>query len=454
MMKKISIDELMLILETFRGKTLGDLNLKNRELDTKGAIGLLIEESILGYTVGNRSIPDIQHLGIEIKVTPVVQNRNGYVSKERLVLNLINYRTENWDDFYQSTVWKKNKKLLIIFYEYISGVAKKDYKILGYVIYEYPKIDLKIIKNDWGRIAQKVKANKAHEISESDGNYLGACTKGVSSLSVQKQSYSLILAKQRAYSLKKSYMTSVLNNYVLGSKTDERIIRDIKYLKAKTLEEYIIDCFKPYYGKTLNDLIDIFRLENHRESKAIYALITRKVLKIAENAEKTDEFKKSSIMPKTIRLEKNKSIIENMSFPSFKFTDIINQVWEDSDLFEILSESRFMFIVFERVSSESIYFLKKVQFWSMNDDDIAECERVWNKTIKIIKEGVVITNKGKNKYTNLPKSSESTIMHVRPHAVNGNDTNELPNGAVLTKHSFWLNRQYISNIIKVPESID
>jgi DNA mismatch repair protein MutH len=446
-MKKISIKELMLILDYIEGKTLGDLNVQNRELDTKGAIGLMIEEYILGYNVGNKSTPDIEHLGIEIKVTPIVKNRNGYVSKERLVLNLINYCSEDWDILNQSTFWKKNKKLLIIFYEYNSNLEKSDFKIIGSIIYEYPKIDFKIIESDWLRIVQKVKAGKAHEISESDGDYFGACTKGVNALSLQQQPFSEILAKIRAYSLKKSYMTSIFNDYILGTKTDERVIRDIKYLENKSIEDYIIDCFIPYYGKTLNEFIDMFGLENHRKSKAIYSLITRKVLKISVNVEKTDEFKKASIMPKTIRLEKDGSVKEHMSFPSFKFTEIVNQVWECSDLFEFLSEKRFMFVIFDKVESENMYFLKKVQFWSMNDSDIEECERVWKKTIETIKEGVLITTKGKENYTNLPKPSESTIMHVRPHAANREDAYELPNREMLTKHSFWLNRNYIWDII-------
>ena len=64
---------------------------------------------------------------------------------------------------------------------------------------------------------------KAHEINEGLTDYLAACTKGNSSKSVRKQPYSDIPAKQRAYSLKTGYMTSVLRDYVFGDKKDPAI---------------------------------------------------------------------------------------------------------------------------------------------------------------------------------------------------------------------------------------
>lgn len=447
-MTNLTIEELMSKLKDFEGKSLEELNIYNREMLTKGAVGLIIEENILGYTVGTLKKPDIEHLGVEIKSTPVVKNKSGYVSKERLVLGIINYCDENWNEFEQSSFWAKNKKLLITFYEYKRDIERNKFKILGSIIYEYPETDYQIILNDWKNIAKKVKSGLAHELSESDGVYLGACTKGANSSIVQNQPVSDIKAKQRAYSLKKSYMTTVFRDYVLGSKTDEKIIRDIRHIKGKSLEEFIIDCFKPYYGKTKSELITKFGLEKSKDSKAINALIIREILKISVNVEKTDEFKKAAIMSKTIRVEYDGSIKEHMSFPTFKFTEIMKQDWETSDLNEMLSETRFMFIIFKRESNTGDHKLNKVLFWSMPEEDIVECKKVWDKTIQIIDEGVVITKKVNKKLNNLPGITESAVLHVRPHARDGNDTYELPDGRQLTKQSFWLNNNYVSKIIK------
>ena len=60
----------------------------------------------------------------------------------------------------------------------------------------------KIEKNKRNLIINKIRAGKAHEISEGDTNYLGACTKGANADSVREQPFNSIVAKQRAFCLK------------------------------------------------------------------------------------------------------------------------------------------------------------------------------------------------------------------------------------------------------------
>ncbi len=62
---------------------------------------------------------------------------------------------------------------------------------------------MNIFKNDFEIIKSKVKEGLAHEISEGDTSYLGACTKAQTSNIRTSQPFSHILAKPRAYSLKK-----------------------------------------------------------------------------------------------------------------------------------------------------------------------------------------------------------------------------------------------------------
>ena len=69
-------------------------------------------------------------------------------------------------------------------------------------------MDLEIIKQDWQTIIDKIKAGEAHNISEGDTMYLAACTKGANAKSIRKQPFSNIPAKQRAFSLKSSYMSA------------------------------------------------------------------------------------------------------------------------------------------------------------------------------------------------------------------------------------------------------
>lgn len=70
----------------------------------KGKLGQLLEERFFQYPVNNRDEPDFAEAGVELKSTPMKRARSGrWVSKERLVLNVINYETEARADFRHSS---------------------------------------------------------------------------------------------------------------------------------------------------------------------------------------------------------------------------------------------------------------------------------------------------------------------------------------------------------------
>ncbi|NRW04223.1 hypothetical protein DFH65_004913 [Clostridium beijerinckii] len=119
-------------------------------------------------------------------------------------------------------------------------------------MFKIPEKDLKIIKNDWMIIANKIRNNKAHEISESDTRYLAACTKGsTAEKSLRRQrDVNAVKARERAYSLKPSYMTYILNSYIYGEDIDENIIKDYENIDSVDLESYIRNKLKPYFGKS------------------------------------------------------------------------------------------------------------------------------------------------------------------------------------------------------------
>ncbi len=76
---------------------------------------------------------------------------------------------------------------------------------------EIPTKDLQIIKETGTKSTQKSLDGKAHELSESDTFYLGACTKGATALkSLRNQPFNVEKAKQRAYSLKQSYVNHII----------------------------------------------------------------------------------------------------------------------------------------------------------------------------------------------------------------------------------------------------
>ena len=156
----------------------------------KGNFGQVLEKFYFGYEPNSTAEADFAQIGMELKSSPLKQLKNNeYRSKERLVLNIINYLNVVNQNFENSDFIKKNSSILLIFYLHQAG-----YDILDLIIklvdeWSFPSTDLEIIKKDWETITQKIADGKAHELSEGDTFYLGACTKGANSLSVRKQPF-------------------------------------------------------------------------------------------------------------------------------------------------------------------------------------------------------------------------------------------------------------------------
>ena len=120
---------------------------------SKGNLGEIIEEYHFYYKPNSNNAPDFKDANVELKVTPYKRNLNGtFSSKERLVLNIINYLNIIQEKFKSSTLLSKNSTLLLIFYLWEREIYQLDYKIDYAGLYNFPPEDLLIIEQDWNII--------------------------------------------------------------------------------------------------------------------------------------------------------------------------------------------------------------------------------------------------------------------------------------------------------------
>ena len=423
----------------------------------KGNFGQVLEKFYFGYEPNSLAEADFAQIGMELKSSSLKQLKNKeYRSKERLVLNIINYVNVVNQNFENSDFVKKNACILLIFYLHQAGFDILDYLIKLVEEWSFPSTDLEIIRKDWELITKKIVDGKAHELSEGDTFYLGACTKGANALSFRKQPFSEIPAKQRAYSFKQGYVNHIIASIANESiETYGKLIPNVQVAKKQTIEEIVISKFKPFYGKSEEDIVKILNIKINTKAKSFYANLTKVILGIELDKE-IEEFEKAEIIVKTVRLKENDLPKEDISFPNFKYEEIVNQDWEDSDFKDVL-EHKFLFVFFQFENEKLI--LRKVKFWNMPYLDLIEVEKVWTKTKQIVAKGEIVkeikTNKkGKEiRLTNFPSKKFSSISHVRPHATNALDNYDLPkkdkmtNQNEYTKHCFWLNNTYVKNEI-------
>lgn len=451
MSRNYSEMEVQVIANSLIGKTFGEIN--NYEVQSteynKGSFGHIIESDGYNYDINSFSEPDFAEAGIELKVTPYKINKNKTLSaKERLVLNIINYMEEYKNTFYNSHFWFKNKKIQIVWYLYEEGKKKNNLKITHQKLFEFPEEDLNQIEQDWNTIIQKIKAGKAHEISEADTMYLGACTKGANAKSLREQPFSFIKAKQRAFCLKTSYMTQLVRKYIGNYSDVEKVLKTT----TDTFDSFVNKVINKYKGKTQKELMEELNIDS--KAKNIFSMIISRMFNVKSKLKETEEFQKANIIPKTIRVEENGNIIESMSFPYFSFENVLKTDFEDSDLREELETTKYMFFIFKKENEE--YVFKGIKLWNMPESTIdSKVKDMYDKTREVIKTGNIVNHidERERRITNFPGMSDNGVCHVRPHGRNANDTIPLPvkdkvTGATeYTKQCFWINNSFLKQII-------
>lgn len=429
---------------TLREKTNVEDASKNRR--NKGSFGSAVETNYFMLQPNNASEADFKEAGLELKTTPLKRNKNGSLSaKERLVLGMIDYMQVVNETFETSHLMEKAEDILLISYLWEKDKDPLDYKVelVELVnILSLPEEDLNQIKADWEKVVNKVRAGKAHEISGSDTYYLEACTKGAKGTDHRNQPYSDIPAKPRAWALKSSFMTAMSNRFFENMQAIERGEGE----EALTLLQLVRKRFEPYMGSTEEELGKLFGYikSDKRTAKNLCALITRRILGVSDDA-KIEQFEKAGVKPKTMRIKRNGTPKEAMSFPAFDYFELVETPFEQSDFAEQV-EQRYLFVIYrEDELKNDVYRLADVVFWQMPDDDIEEAKRCYEEMRSRVANGHAEDS---------VKSTENRCCHVRPHGRDTKtDTLPTPQGDMIVKKSFWLNSQYLrGEVERITES--
>jgi len=441
-------------------KTFSALGWKDGEDDlNKGGLGQFIEENWFGYKINNSSEPDFSEAGVELKVTPVKMNRHGkFQSKERLVLNIIDYMDEYKHPFEKSGFFKKNHLLYVLFYEYLKDKPKGEFPLIKDFILDYDKlseVDKEIIKSDWETIVSFIKKGDAHLISEGDTLYLGACVKGATKDTTRPQPFNEVIpAKQRAFCFKSSFINEIAK--LDDEKAESLTLFDTSEIRNTPFEAALKKRLSRYFGKTISELKNMFGI-SEVDNKGINNMLLAYMLGLGgQRLSAVSEFRKANIIPKTIRVERDGHIRESMSFPAFKYDEIIEETWEESSLKTMFDGTKFLFAVF--LNNGQDYVFKGIKLWSMDEPTLDSFVKpVWEDTVEKIKTGKIIRYIRDNGLieTAFSKEKDNPVTHIRPHAQNKDDHYILPVPAAyegrifesFTKQCFWLNKEYIQNQI-------
>ncbi len=447
------------------GKTLDEAvgGIDGEDNSGKGRLGQMVERYYFGYEPNSDPTPDFEEAKVELKCTPLKELADKSLQiKERLVCSMIDFSEDYKHPFKESHVYVKCACMLILMYLHQAKVPVQHLKFLYSVLWQIPEKDLLIMEQDYDKIVAKIRSGKAHELSEGDTTYLGACRKGQKDDS--DQYYTLpsgkrceIPAPKRAFSFKTQYMRTILDfiqNYGenAGVNTPALVagyghgLITKEELQNQSFENILIDRFTEYIGKSYSELCEIFGLQESK-AKSKYALIANAILTMqgtrCEDVTKSEEFRKSGIRIKTICLQRSGRPKEAMSFENINYFGVLQEDdWYESRLYELFT-SRFLFIVFRDRGTKGNpdYRLQKAFFWTMPYDDLLSAEPYW----KNIKDNVAADRIASGYFY---RESEHKKFHVRPKAKNASDLAVNPNGGYCKKYCYWFNHDYIQHIVE------
>lgn len=436
------------------------------EIRGKGGLGQLVEKFYYGYEPNNDPAPDFPKAGVELKTTPLRIAQERYSIKERLVCDMIDFCKIANLSFEESPFYRKCILMLILFYLHKQGVEKHNLMFLYSVLWRIQGKDLQIIKNDYYIIIEKIKQGKAHELSEGDTMYLAACRKGHKEDSLREQPFSGIGAQKRAFSLKTSYMRTILEyiensgrimvtNTEYSSPLSELVSSD--ELKNYSFEQIIINRILKYKGLDYKEIAQKLKISINPAEKSKYDHTTRAILKKGlKRFEDAEEIKKAGIIVKNIRIEKSGRIKESISFKNVDYSEIAeNDSFIDSEWYDIVT-SRFLFVVYRKVDipphqisvwkgETSRYILDKVFFWTMPQSDLPIAESYWENIRENVKSDKHYTESS-NTYWRI---AEHKKFHIRPKGKDSSDVQFSPiSGKQVKKVCYWFNNEYVQEIIK------
>ncbi len=485
-------------INDLKNRTVGDISqMLNVELNSKnkGQIGQLVEKYI-GLENNNISMPDLGN--VELKTIGIKMNKdNKPASKERLIISKANFDELKSKNLEENENISKIKNVLYVCYEYVKGNDVSDFKFLGGFLNNFldhiSNEDKETIYQDYEILRNKVINNQIKTISSSDTQILELCTKSANS-SVTTN-YNGEDVKPRAWALKTSFMTKILNehfddvtktfsieqtheNRLMFDNLDNALNRianiDLEPKKTKMYERL----GKSTHSKGQN--------AHSLTSFLMDYLITNSEAGDIENIDITI-FKKWLVSKdykiKTISVDENNRIHEDMSFRSFQYLELHSNDYKNEPTFyQELQNNTFIFMISKKIENE--VYLKKIVLHKFNEVELNNASLVINKTKEILEQSLILEYKpaalvsqnGSFK-NNFPKSSNNEMFHVRPHASNRMHMNKLPDDTkvifnnleayelskddqlfvdkIQKEHSytnscFFLNKKYLQDLIKLP----
>lgn len=432
--------EIIARAQSMHGRTLAELADSHWSQDlssksNKGAAGAICEK-YFGITQNSEQAPDFKGAGIELKVCPLVMDGDTAKRiKERTSVTMIDYEALDRETWPTASVRPKIARILFVFYGWRPDCPLGEMRVVATRLWSPPEAMLPILERDWLVVWNKNRKGLAHELSEGDGLILGAVTKGATG-ATRPQPYSDIPAKSRAWSLKPR-LTWTIYSGTQGEDLEAGLIERLRQEAGVDPVDGLLARLEALVGRTIQDVADAHRLEPGASKSRVSGVLRRAIGLKAKLI--PAHLEALGLEIKTIPLGPNAQPYEAMSFPSFDPRELVGEEWEDSDLLAGISNMLLVPIYREQRDIDLMQQRVCRPFrWSPDREQMSGIRAEWERYRETFSAG-----SGQR----MPTESETRFIHVRPHAMDAKDHIEQPDGNTMVKQSFWLNRDFVRELV-------
>lgn len=256
------------------------------------------------------------------------------------------------------------------------------------------------------------------------------------------QSY-VLCEKNEDTELDTEYLMTLFNKFVHDFKNMKNNLEMSDFKKDELFKEYqkrknqkeSEECDIESPDEIANINLEKLREEINRNKNSVYT--------IHRSIDKFLETKKINLSYFRVIATENNKVKEAFPFPNATFNELYNsdEYKNYTDLLfakEVNKQFAAFIIEWENINNKKavkyIRFIPDFSFKQYSEN--AQC--VYNKTVQAFKDG---------DEKEFPQIKEDLSFHIRPKAINSEDTFEFTNGMWITKRTFWANRKTMNEII-------
>ena len=391
-------------------------------------------ESYFGISHKDDSTVTFPTAELDLRVVPLVGSGSKVRVKTRTFITNVDYERIVQETWETASV----RAHLAILFVFCRPLPDPEARVVAVDIFRPDDRLDALLRADWEWIRNVVERGQAHLLSDNDGRLL---TPAAQTAILRGQSQPTIdaHAKARIFALKPSFVLECYRRAAGRVPTTESLILNLRMSRVDSFEAQLVDRFRPFVGMPVAQAGAVVGI-SPSQGKAYAATVVRRIFGARGSRSRIAEFEEMGLTLRMTRVSPDLQPYEALSFPAFRYNDLLGETWEESDLLRRVQYMLFVPVVGKNKDTpQGSCTLELPLFWRPSTTQLDLIHAEWERFRVEIETGLA---------DRLTPASATHAIHVRPHARDAQDTDDAPNLGPVVKKSFWLNQTFVQGILR------